>query len=346
MAGKRRLLEGVDLVKYCNIFLLLVAGLQPGCSREFVAPPPSPEITSIDPQHGFMGSLLVISGTNFSEIAGGNLVFFGSKSAKVILDGSTSLEVEVPQLQVGEDVFITVTTAEGLATSPQSFVYKGPGHPLQEELHSTIGVPAGPFAITPGRFRDGHPPPTFVADSWSHSIGLFDIEEKTHADVGVANSPFSIARAFDSDGGPLAFVTTLRSGSGSDLPTRLQRFPFTKAENIQFSTPDDVELPDIAGEPFLPGYLWSYCLDADCTNIYLAVFDLYRPALVLFDPANPGTKDVIYIDNPDSLCPDKPEDARPFGDLVRYDPGDGGNPRLLTIVAGQPEIWSLPEGSG
>jgi IPT/TIG domain-containing protein len=317
-----------------------------GCSREFSAPPPVPIITGFtNPDSGlavssaFMADLVNIDGSGFEAQAENNLVFFGTASAKIISATQNQITVEVPLLETGERVFVKVSTSSGQATSPSEFLYTGPGHPLNEALDNLVRVQSGPLALTPGRFQNEQPPPVFVANTWSRTMGTVDLTSKTHYGVGVGFGPISLAKTKNSQGQHLAYVTSVQDSS---IPTRLQYFPINiQTGTIQFVNPQDVTFSDIDGVPFMPARVWSFCKVSDCSSYGLAVFDLYRPLMAIIEPGESTPTTVVRVDG--SVCPNTPEDARPFIDLTRYTPPNMGAEfgRMLAILADQPEIWSI-----
>ena len=79
-----------------------------------------PTITSFSPGSGPVGSAITITGTNFSNTAANNIVFFGAVRAIVSVATSTSLTVTVPAGNTYQPISVTVN---GLtAYSGQSFI--------------------------------------------------------------------------------------------------------------------------------------------------------------------------------------------------------------------------------
>ncbi|MBW1810179.1 MAG: IPT/TIG domain-containing protein [Deltaproteobacteria bacterium] len=321
-----------------------------GCSRDFSPPPALPTITGFtDPgsgqedSTGFMDDLVNIDGSGFESQAENNLVFFGTESAKIVAADENQITVEVPQLETGERVFVKVSTSTGQATSPNEFSYLGPGHPLNESLDHLVRVKSGPIALTPGRYQYsggiGTPPPVFVANTWSRTMGTLDLTAKTHYGVGVGFGPVSLAKTKSALDQQLAYVISLQASS---IPTRMQYFPINiLTGTIRFVNPQDVTFPDIDKVPFLPARVWSFCKISDCSSYALAVFDLYRPLMAIIEPGEAAPSAIVKVDG--SLCPNTPEEAKPFIDLVRHtsnDINDEAN-RMLAILADQPEIWSI-----
>ena len=88
-------------------------------SQVTVTPPP-PTITSFTPLTGVIGTIVTITGTNFTAGgAGATTVKFNGKLAILTTLTATSLTATVPQGATNGS--ITVTTSGGTATSPQPF---------------------------------------------------------------------------------------------------------------------------------------------------------------------------------------------------------------------------------
>lgn len=80
-----------------------------------------PSVTSIAPNSGYAGDLVVISGKDFSATASENTVNFGTAAATVAKASATSLTVTVPENPVGE-VDVTVTVG-GQKSAAEKFTY-------------------------------------------------------------------------------------------------------------------------------------------------------------------------------------------------------------------------------
>lgn len=77
----------------------------------------SPEITSISPVRGAVGTEVLISGKNFGATQGISYVSFGSKKSSGYASwGASRIECEVPELDTGP-VNVTVTTTNGTSNS-------------------------------------------------------------------------------------------------------------------------------------------------------------------------------------------------------------------------------------
>lgn len=74
-----------------------------------------PVITSISSLTATVNASVIISGNNFSNIAAGNIVRFGSVKAKVISSSATSITAEVPLGSEGKPISVTVNNLTAYA---------------------------------------------------------------------------------------------------------------------------------------------------------------------------------------------------------------------------------------
>ncbi|MBW2704558.1 MAG: IPT/TIG domain-containing protein [Deltaproteobacteria bacterium] len=136
----------IRLLSWVGLFAVLSLT---ACERSFDAPPASVLVGSFDPPRGFLDTVLVIYGEQFEPVAEDNIVFFGTESAAILSvnEAGTELRVRVPELPIDSLVSIKVSTATGQASSEDLFAYRGPGHPLLEELSRGFELDSGPVAL-------------------------------------------------------------------------------------------------------------------------------------------------------------------------------------------------------
>src|SRR5687768_16939267 len=79
----------------------------------------TPFITSFSPSSGPVGTVVTITGGNFSATAGDNIVYFGAVKTAVTSATSTSLTVTIPPGTTYQP--FTVTTNHLTAWSPRPF---------------------------------------------------------------------------------------------------------------------------------------------------------------------------------------------------------------------------------
>jgi hypothetical protein len=315
------------------------------CGREFSAPPPAPQIESLTPAEGFMGDLAIISGANFAKDAEDNLVFFGTESARIQSGSESELVVEVPALDAGESVHVKVSTTLGQGTSPDPFLYQGPGHPVAEKLDHEIHIEWAPLAVTPVMSLDklDHDPGVVVANYTGRTVSLVGTRSGVHVDFGVQNTPISVALAVHQRA-YLAYLTTVEVTPGEDtlVDTHLQVISITATPDKSFPvfTPDSFDaLPSLDGKRFQPFRVWSYCRDINadglCLSTGIVVSDMFRPALLFLDVGQNQPSGIRELGK--NGCP-APERTVHFSDL-RY---DRQNDRFLATLQNSPEIWSVP----
>jgi hypothetical protein len=106
-----------------------------------------PTITSFSPIAGSVGSLVLIKGTHFNGV--GSVTFNGVEATNFFENSDTELEVEVP---VGATTgLLTVTTAEGTATSADVFTVLSPTITVTASLTSfkaATGTTSAPQSYT------------------------------------------------------------------------------------------------------------------------------------------------------------------------------------------------------
>jgi hypothetical protein len=156
-------------------FQIRITGLT---SSEPPQPPTSqpPVITDFSPKSGTNGSLVTLTGQNFSPLSSNNVVHFGAVRAPVIAASSTSLTVIVPNGATHESPSVTVGGLTGVATAQFLPTFAGGNAPLS----ATSFAPRVDLAHSGGPIRtviadlDGDGKPDLaVGDASSHGISLY-----------------------------------------------------------------------------------------------------------------------------------------------------------------------------
>ena len=135
-----------------EILAIYNAGAAGKCSLTTNPPPaaPVPVITAFAPVLGTNGTVVVLTGTNFSPVTSSNTVYFGAVRATVTLASTNRLTVIVPP----GAIFAPITeTVGGLtAYSPKSFLPTFPGNSLPitaTNFGPVLSLPTGngPFDV-------------------------------------------------------------------------------------------------------------------------------------------------------------------------------------------------------
>lgn len=102
------------IVVFSFIFLGILAGC--GSDDEGILLPGAPEITSITPNRGPIGTAVIIEGSGFNPVASENTVTFNAVEAEVVASTPTSIEAFVPEGATTGPVEVTV--GDETATGP------------------------------------------------------------------------------------------------------------------------------------------------------------------------------------------------------------------------------------
>jgi hypothetical protein len=139
-------------------------------------PPPVPVITGFSPASATIGTVVTISGTNFSPVAASNIVYFGAVQAAVTVASVTNLTVTVP---VGATYAPVTETVNGLtAYANQLFMprFLGDGSGITvNSLASRLDLPvgSGPGQVVIADLDGDGKPDLIVANSYGNTISLY-----------------------------------------------------------------------------------------------------------------------------------------------------------------------------
>ena len=164
-----------------------------GCGREFSPPPDKLTVNAIEPNVGFLDTVVNISGTNFDPVASNNLVFFGNTPASILAASSNELRVKVPVLNAGDSEPVTVSAPMGQGTSPVDFHYLGAGHPIEEKISKELSLESGPSTVSmflPSA-RSDNLVPALITNTASGSISFMDLVSGWQLSFGVPGQPSS-----------------------------------------------------------------------------------------------------------------------------------------------------------
>lgn len=90
-----------------------------------------PIITNMSPISGTPGSIVTITGNNFSNTTSGNIVFFGNVRAKIISASTTVLKVEAPINASYQPVSVNCNSYTAYTPTPFSIIFPGAGKAFQ-----------------------------------------------------------------------------------------------------------------------------------------------------------------------------------------------------------------------
>ena len=84
-----------------------------------------PSITSFSPNFGPLGTIVNITGANFSNTLASNIVYFGTIKAEVTMATTTSLSVIVPPMATFQPITVTVNGLTAYSTNPFIVTFSG-----------------------------------------------------------------------------------------------------------------------------------------------------------------------------------------------------------------------------
>lgn len=232
-------------------------------SFSVIAPPP-PTITSFSPTSGPVGTLVTITGNNFSTTPANNIVYFGAVQAVVSTATSTQLTVTVPPGSTYQPITVSVNGLIAHSHLPFIVTFAGGG-----SFDDCSFAPAISIGITAGFTRsafadiDGDGKPDLLVPysnddvfaifrnvSTVGSIASTSFEPKM--DFITGDTPFGIATGdLDGDGKPDIAVINYRGGQLSIYKNVSTPGNIILAPKVDFTIPDfghDVWIADIDGD--------------------------------------------------------------------------------------------------
>lgn len=133
-----------------------------------------PTISTFSPLSGPIGTVVTISGTNFSNTLSNNIVFFGATKASILTASSTSLTVTVPSGSTYKNISVTNLTNHLTAYSSIPFLVTFLcGNLITEGAFSTVYDFIGATATDP------------------YDIAIADFDGDGMPDIATANAGFS-----------------------------------------------------------------------------------------------------------------------------------------------------------
>jgi len=172
-----------------------------------------PVITGFSPQSGPTGTVVMISGMNFSTNPFANRVSFGAVRARVIAGGDTSLTVEVPVGATYEPISVTVLNRTAYSDRPFIVTFDSSRTIHEGSFGPAFNLPAGdlPIHVSIGDInRDGRPD-LVVANTYSGNIGVY---LNTSNNFILAPSSFAEPRYFPAGADPYFLALADFDGDG------------------------------------------------------------------------------------------------------------------------------------
>ena len=139
-------------------------------------PPGVPFITGFSPATAFPGATVTIFGTNFSPVAGSNIVYFGSVQAAVLSASATNLVVTVPVGATYASITETVNGLTAYASQPFEPTFPGAGVGINSSSFGPrLDLPSGsgPIKAVIADLDNDGKPDLIVANDYNNTISLY-----------------------------------------------------------------------------------------------------------------------------------------------------------------------------
>ncbi len=153
-------------IKKPHLFLCIAIFITSSASAQ-------PTISSFSPASGAVGTLVTITGTNFSATPSNNIVFFGAVRANVTAAAVNSLSVAVPAGATYQPISVTVNSLTGYSSKPFILTFPG-GSAIIQFPDNTNNT----FAIPIDSSTDLHP----------NGVALIDFDGDGKSDIATPNN--------------------------------------------------------------------------------------------------------------------------------------------------------------
>lgn len=182
--------------------------------------PPTPVITSFSPVSGITGTMVTITGANFSPVAQNNIVYFGAIKAVVSSATATSLTVIVPNGATYQPISVTTNYRTAFSSKPFGITFPGGGGISSSSFEKLSGFSIGnsPQDVCIGDYDGDGKSDVATANYGGHNIsvlrntssaGVISFDNKIDYQAG--NFPWNIIST-DADGDGKLDIWVLNKG--------------------------------------------------------------------------------------------------------------------------------------
>jgi serine/threonine protein kinase len=143
-------------------------------SSLFPANPPA--IADFKPSNGMVGTVVTISGENFSSIDSNNIVYFGAVRGNILSASADRLAVSVPTGATYAPITVTVGGLTAMANRNFQPTFEGNGATIDSTVFPTrVDLPAssGPIFTAIADIDNDGKPDLVVNNAYGHSLSLF-----------------------------------------------------------------------------------------------------------------------------------------------------------------------------
>ncbi len=181
-----------------------------------------PTITSFTPTSGTIGTLVTITGTNFSPVLSENIVWFGAVRANVTASTTTHLTVTVPAGATYQPISVTVNGLTGCSSKPFNVTFPSSQVIDASAFETKIGFETGiqPFYSASGDVDGDGKPDLIIANFGAGTISVY---RNTSTSGTIELSSFSPKVDFVTGGNPRCIAIGDIDGDGkTDIAVSIQ----------------------------------------------------------------------------------------------------------------------------
>ncbi|MFI5192755.1 MAG: FG-GAP-like repeat-containing protein [Chitinophagales bacterium] len=188
----------------------------------------APAAISFTPASGPVGSTVTITGSNFSSVPSGNIVFFGAVKATINTATSTQLNVTVPAGATYQPISVTTNRLTAFSSLPFIVTFLSDSPAISVNSFSVVanyGTGNYPSDVSISDLDGDGKPDLVIANSLGNSISILKnhcssgtVSFGTGTELATGPDPKRIAIAdLDGDGNPDIAVVNFNSGNASSV---------------------------------------------------------------------------------------------------------------------------------